>query len=71
MEKIELGSLCITKNNKTVEYENKKVIIEKGTYVTVCDDSAISKGNVLVEIEGFDTVFGFSVDELVLISNLI
>jgi hypothetical protein len=69
MEKIKLGSLCIIKNSKTVEYENKKVVIEKGTYVTVCDDDSISKGFVLVEIDGFDTVFGFSIDDLILIHN--
>ena len=69
MEKIKLGSLCIIKNNKTVEYNNKKVVIEKGTYATVCDDNAISKGYVLVEIDGFDTVFGLNIDDLILIHN--
>ena len=69
MEKIKLGSLCIIKSAKTVEYKNKKVVIEKGTYVTVCDDNSISKGYVLVEIDGFDTVFGFNIDDLILIHN--
>ena len=69
MEKIKLGSLCIIKNAKTVEYKNKKVLIEKGTYVTVCDDNSISKGHVLIEIDGFDTVFGIDIDNLILIHN--
>ena len=69
MEKIKLGSLCVIKNSKAVEYKNKKVVIEKGTYVTVCDDNSITKGYVLVEIDGFDTVFGFNIDDLILIHN--
>lgn len=66
MGKIRLGSTCITEVEKCFEYENRKCVISKGTYVTVCDNDNVSSGYVLVEIEGYDTVFDYMLSELVL-----
>lgn len=71
MEKIKLGSLCKTKVDKTFDYHNKVYMIKKGTYVSVCDDDNIQEGYVLVESEGFDTVFGYELSELILVKNFL
>lgn len=68
MEKIKLGSLCLTKCDKTTDYRGKNCVIKSGTLVSVCDDS-IKEGYVLVEIEGYDEVFGYSIEELSLVKN--
>jgi len=70
MDKIKLGSLCLTKIDKTFEYHNEKCVIKKGTYVNVCDDDNIDKGYVLIELKGFDTVFDYELNELILIKNI-
>lgn len=69
MEKIKLGSLCLTKNKKSFDYHNKVYVIEKGVLVTVCDDENIKEGYVLVEIEGYDTVFDYNIEELLIVKN--
>jgi len=69
MEKIKLGSFCLTKIDKIFEYHGEKCVIKKGTYVNVCDDDNIDKGYVLVELEGFDTVFDYELNELILVKN--
>lgn len=69
MEKIKLGSLCITKVDKQFDTAEGICSIKKGTYVTVCDDDNIDKGYVLVESEGFYTVFDYNLNELILIDN--
>ena len=69
MKGIRLGSLCLTNVDKEFKYGDKTHVIKRGTFVSVCDDTTITKGYVLVEIEGFDTVFDYNLDELVLFEN--
>jgi hypothetical protein len=69
MKKIKLGSLCTTKIDKNFEYNNKICTIKEGSFALVCDDDSVDKGWVLVELEGFDDVFGYKLDELTLVEN--
>lgn len=69
MEKIKLGSLCLTKNDKSFDYKNKTILIKKGTLVSVCDDENVKEGYVLVEADGFETVFDYELEDLILIKN--
>jgi len=69
MDKIKLGSLCITKADKKFNSVEGRTFIKKGTLVTVCDDDNINKGYVLVEVEGFYTVFEYNLNELSLIKS--
>ncbi len=69
MDKIKLGSLCLTKIDKSFDSSDGKCFIKKGTFVTVCDDDNIHKGYVLVELESFKTVFDYNLDELILIEK--
>lgn len=69
MEKIKLGSLCLTKHDKIVTYHKKQCVIKKDSFVTVCDDDNVDEGFVFVELEGYDEVFGFELSELLLVKN--
>lgn len=43
-------------------------LLKKGTIVLVCDVFS-SEGCALVEIEDYDTVFDYKIDDLLLIKN--
>lgn len=68
MEKIKMGSLCYTKYDKKFEYHDNECIVKKGNIVLVCDVFA-SEDYALVEIEDYDTVFDYKIDDLLLIKN--
>lgn len=69
MKEIKLGSLCITKNEKTFRIKGRDVTIPKGTYVVVCDnDYYLKEGFVLVESEDYDAyAVNYNIEELILV----
>ena len=69
MKEIKLGSLCITKNEKTFRIKDRDVTIPKGTYVVVCDnDYYLKEDFVLVESEDYDAYgVNYNIEELILV----
>jgi len=69
MEKIKLGTLCLTNVDKTFNYPDGLYFIKKGTYVIICDTDYIKDGYVTVELEEYDTVFDYEVSELIIVKK--
>lgn len=64
-----LGTDVITIVNKQVNYNDKKIVIPKGTRGIVCDIEHLKEGNVFIEIVGYYDAFGYSVDELEIVKR--